>query len=471
MPSLSKPQDPPQPENLLRHLVAQLSRHALCDALLVFVPPALALIYMAVYLNRAAWLNSSALILLVAVIAGITALAVFLRYRPLIPTIAVAARLADQRSRAMDRFLTLATIDRGTFSASLVARLRAETAGFGEKIALERDFPYRFKNSFYWSLGVSLAAGLLIHLLLPVAQATFYPPPAHQRLRELAEKIAASPGLVETARRLKALAEKVADPKTSEDEERKLIEELRERIAEEQKKQLPAQEKELLSEAAGTLKSLEKQAAGGQEKQKNSAQGGGDIKSNLPQNGQGEGALKQSGERDGKGEPSAERSKEGNSDGKLAKSDSREKGEEKSGAKETEGKDERKGDQTDPNKSGEAKTAPGKDGKDSPEKGGKTKSPEDIPEGMMSMKDRFYQPGEEGKGKAGLKSPRYVTVQLPEIIAEDRAGKRQGARSKEGKGGRARSEVPVSNVPLPSHVPGAPSERQQMPIEYRGVIR
>jgi hypothetical protein len=29
----------------------------------------------------------------------------------------------------------------------------------------------------------------------------------------------------------------------------------------------------------------------------------------------------------------------------------------------------------------------------------------------------------------------------------------------------------VSNVPLPAHVPNAPAEKQQLPIEYRGVIR
>jgi hypothetical protein len=31
--------------------------------------------------------------------------------------------------------------------------------------------------------------------------------------------------------------------------------------------------------------------------------------------------------------------------------------------------------------------------------------------------------------------------------------------------------VPVSNVPLPPYVPNAPSEKQQVPIEYRGMIR
>jgi hypothetical protein len=29
----------------------------------------------------------------------------------------------------------------------------------------------------------------------------------------------------------------------------------------------------------------------------------------------------------------------------------------------------------------------------------------------------------------------------------------------------------VSNVPLPPHVPDAPAEKQQLPLEYRGIIR
>ncbi len=42
---------------------------------------------------------------------------------------------------------------------------------------------------------------------------------------------------------------------------------------------------------------------------------------------------------------------------------------------------------------------------------------------------------------------------------------------KESKGGKARTQVPVSNVPLPAHVPNAATEKQQVPIEYRGMIR
>jgi hypothetical protein len=43
--------------------------------------------------------------------------------------------------------------------------------------------------------------------------------------------------------------------------------------------------------------------------------------------------------------------------------------------------------------------------------------------------------------------------------------------TKESKDNRIGAKVPVSNVPLPAHVPNAPTEKQQVPIEYRGIIR
>jgi hypothetical protein len=36
---------------------------------------------------------------------------------------------------------------------------------------------------------------------------------------------------------------------------------------------------------------------------------------------------------------------------------------------------------------------------------------------------------------------------------------------------KAYPKTPVSNAPLPAHVPDAPTETQQLPLEYRGIIR
>jgi hypothetical protein len=145
---------------------------------------------------------------------------------------------------------------------------------------------------------------------------------------------------------------------------------------------------------------------------------------------------------------------------KSARSDSREKSKEKSSQADGAGR----GEQPDPNKSDRgagtelaAKTRAG-----SPEKLGRSRSeepPRDAPPA-----ERFYKPGEEGKG---VKGAGYVTVQLPEELAVESKG--------EGTIGKPTKDIypksPMSNAPLPAHVPGAPAEKQPLPLEYRGIIR
>jgi hypothetical protein len=58
---------------------------------------------------------------------------------------------------------------------------------------------------------------------------------------------------------------------------------------------------------------------------------------------------------------------------------------------------------------------------------------------------------------------------LPEDVAAESKG--ESKATKEGIGNRGRSQVPVSNVPLPAHLPNAATEKQPMPLEYRGIIR
>jgi hypothetical protein len=81
--------------------------------------------------------------------------------------------------------------------------------------------------------------------------------------------------------------------------------------------------------------------------------------------------------------------------------------------------------------------------------------------------ERYRQPSEQGPD--GIKGAKYVTVQLPEEIAADSTG--VTTSSKDGKESKNRPKLPVSNVPLPAHVPEAPAEKQRMPLEYRDLIR
>jgi hypothetical protein len=451
----------PRPENLVHRLVTQLSRHALWDSMLVFGPPVLALVCIAAYLAQAAWVSQLTLILIAGATAGIGVLAVMLRYRPMIPSISSAARLVDQRAGAMDRFLTLATIEAANSSASFIARLREETAGFGARVELNRDFPYKIKRSAYWSLSVSLLAALLFYFLLPLVQHVIHPLPGHQRLRELAERMAQKPTLTGLAKDLKALAAKLENPQLSQEEKQELIQDVEKKIDEQQKKEEQKDNRDLLGQAASAAKGMEKeQSASGQDEQKDQQKGGG-IQDNLSKEGQGENKQSKGGSGESKGDSSGQPNKD-TQQGNSGQGQPKEPGPEKNPQQ-----GDAKGNQPDPNQPGkeQSKEKMAKNEGGSKDGAGKNQASEEPPEGT-SPAERYYKAGE---GNEGVRGARYVTVQLPEELAADSKG--EGRASKESRNNRARPQVPVSNVPLPSHVPNAPSEKQQLPIEYRGIIR
>jgi len=461
MQALSHLQGRPRPENLVHRLVAQLSRHALWDSMLIFVPPVLALVCIAAYLAQAAWVSQLTLIVIAGATAGIGVLAVMLRYRPMIPSISSAARLVDQRAGAMDRFLTLATIEAANSPASFIARLREETAGFGARVELKREFPYKIKRSAYWSLGVSLLAALLFYFLFPLAQPIIHPLPGHQRLRELAEKMAQKPALTGLAKDLKALAAKLENPQLSQEEKQELIQEVEKKIDEQQKKEEQKDNRDLLGQAASAAKGMEKeQSAGGQDQQKDQQKGGG-IQDNLSKEEQGENKQSKGGSGENKNDSSGQPNKD-TQQGNSGQGNPKEPGPEKNPQQ-----GDAEGNQPDPNQPGkeQSKEKMAKNQGGSKEGAGKNQASEQPPEGT-SPAERYYKAGE---GNEGVRGARYVTVQLPEELAADSKG--EGRASKESRNNRARPQVPVSNVPLPSHVPNAPSEKQQLPIEYRGIIR
>jgi hypothetical protein len=451
-----------RPESLIGRLISHLRQHALWDSLLIFVPPALALIYIVTILSQTSLMGQVTSSLIVVGTAGLGALAVVLRYRPLIPSISSAAQLVDQRSGAKDHFLTLATIEPAHYSAPFVARLRQEAAGFMERVEVRRDFPYHFKRSAYWSVGISLLAAVLIHLLLPLAEPGIRPLPVHQRLHGLAEKLAQKPRLDGLAQDLRALAAKLEDPKTQQEERQVLAQEIEKKIEEQRKKEEQQENRDLLSEATSTLKGMEKeQSANGQERQKDQQKAGGGIQSTLPQKEEGDGKQSQGGDGENKSDPSNQPSKDMQS-GNAVQGNPKEPGRDKN-----QQSADSKNNQPDPKQPGNEanKEKMGKNEGASKEGAGKDRASEEPPQGAPPA-ERFYKSGE---GKEGIKGARYVTVQLPEEVAADSKG--ESRPTKESKGSRARPQVPVSNVPLPAHVPNAPMEKQQVPIEYRGVIR
>jgi len=284
-----------------------------------------------------------------------------------------------------------------------------------------------------------------------------------ERIRELAKKMMQRPKLVGLARDLQKLQDKLEEPKAPPREKQAMIEEVQKKVDEQKKKPQEQQDRDLLDQAASALKGSDQQQGSGQDSQRDQDKGGGGIQSNLPQEGKGEANQNQGNGDDNRRDGSAQMNKD-TQQGKSASGDPKEQGAERN----QQSKGDEKGKQADSNKSGgnESKETAGKTQGKTEEAGGRDKASEETPRGAPPA-ERFYQAGE--KGKEGIKDARYVTVELPEEIAADSKGNPTSLRnSRESKN---RPKVPLSNVPLPAHVPDAPTETQQMPLEYRGMIR
>jgi hypothetical protein len=424
----------------------------------------LALLYVTYLLAHAAWVGQMTVLTATLVVLALGVFGAIVRYRPLTPKLSAAAQLLDARSGAKEHFLTLATVDPAQAPAPLIARLRKETAALGDRVELERDFPYKPKRSAYWSIGGSLLAMLLLQFLLPMVEPALQPATTPQRLRALAEKMAQTGRLKELSQELKALAEKLEDEKIQIDEKQAAIQELEKKIDQQQKKEDEKDNRELLGQTANALKGAEQQqSASGEETQKNQQKGGGNLQSNLPQEGRGEGKQSEGGGRDDKNKESNISSSKEMQQGKSTPGNPTEPAQEKNQQQ----LGDTKGNQPDPNRTGEDqnKTKMDKNQGGAKEGAGKNQASDEPPQGTPPS-ERFYKAGE---GKDGLKNARYVTVQLPEEAAAETKG--QSSTARQSKGSQARSQLPVSNVALPPNVPNAPAEKQQMPLEYRGVIR
>ena len=464
MQALSHSPESELPETVLQRLVGRLRRHALWDSLLLFTPPAGALVFVLVLFSHAGYLNSRLAVGCGVILLMAICTAAWLYRRPLVPTVSGAARLIDHKAGAQDHFLTLATVDPDRYSRVFLSRVRQQSASFLRRIELRRDFGYRIKRSAYWSSSVSLIAAIAVYLLLPVFQEHARSGGSPKHLARLAREMATKPELKALATDLAALAAKLGDPKLSVEEKQRLAQDMQRKIEERQKTEEQEKTRELLGEAANALGSAEQQAnQSGQEQRTQQQKGGGGVQSNVPQDGKGENEQSQGGSGDNK-EASGQMSPESMEQGKAAKADSKDPGQQKS---KTAG-DKNEQQRPDPDQSSKD---PSQAKAEKPENGmkdgaGKQKASEEPPPQGGPQADRFYKPGE---GKDALARKGYVSVQLPEELVSDSKG--ESRPTKETKGEQTRSQIPVSNVPLPAHVPNAPAEKQQMPLEYRGIIR
>ena len=218
-----------RPENLVAHLTVRLRSQVLWDSLLICMPPAVAALFIALVCYQAAWLSPLGFLLVGLGIAGFTGLAVIFRYRPLAPSVTAAAQLIDRQAQSKDRFLTLATLANSAQPPTFVARLRHETARFGERIQFGRDFPYRLSILFTVHWRFRWLAAILFHFLIPVAESVIVPPSVQQKLRQIAAKMAQKESLKPLAQELQALAAKLDDPKATPEEKQAAVRRNREK--------------------------------------------------------------------------------------------------------------------------------------------------------------------------------------------------------------------------------------------------
>lgn len=455
----SKPQKREAPEQGVVRLVARLRHHTLWDSVLIFLPPLLVAFYFFAYGYRAGWIAPETLLFLGAAAVGVGLFAVVARYRTLIPSIGFAARLVDERTDAKDRFLTLATIEMSSQPLSFVGRLRGEAATLLERIDFRREFPYRVKRSFCWSLSGSLLVATVFYLSMPLAESSLRQASPYENLREVADKMAQRPRLSEIAQELQTLAMKLPQPIIPESEKQNLIRQALEQVENQRKKEKEKENRDLLGEALSALQTVEEQSS---RRQNEAPQAGGsETKAAGEESGKGQGQQSRGSDGANKGEPGAEQGND-QQKGKGTRTDLKEQGKEKNSQADGEGRSE----QPSSNRSNKdtGAEATGKKSGGSPEKLGRSRSeepPRDAPPA-----ERFYKPGEEGKG---VKGAGYVTVQLPEELAVE--SKSEGTIGTPAKETKPYSKVPVSNAPLPAPVPGSPAEKQHLPLEYRGVIR
>jgi hypothetical protein len=444
------------PEDFVRRLARRLRNQVVCDSLLTFSPPILAVLYLIPLLSRASWIPAMPLLWLASAVIVIGLFAVF-RFRPRGASMPAAARLVDDKAEAKDRFITLTTVESSPSSEAMLARLRREAMAMLSRVEIRRDFPYRLKRPFYWSTIGSVAVILLVHLLL---NGTLTNPGVspQQRIRELSEQMMQRPSLAKIARGLQSLADKLDDPQVQSEEKQSSIQEMQKQIEVQQEKEKGQDNQDLLSDASSTLKSLEQ--AGGEGQQEQQKEGGG-VQSNASQEGQGEGKQSEAGGGDTKGELSAQLNPE-MKNGKSTQGNPQSKGQQENPGNQKE----HKANQPDPsNPEKTTNESAGKMKESSEGRSGKNRADEMPKDGPPA--ERYRQPGEQSP--EGIKGAKYVTVQLPEEVAADSSG--VTTSSKDGKESKNRPKLPVSNVPLPAHVPEAPAEKQRMPLEYRDLIR
>ena len=435
------------PEKAVAELSRRLRNHRVWDLVLGVFPFLAVLLYVPVFLAFHGIVGQTGVLLWTVSLLGTVFLGA-IYYSRGAPGASLVARLMDERVAGKDRFLTLVTAG-SRYPPRLHERLRIEARGLLDKFTLKLEFPYRFKRSFWVSATTSVVLLLLFHLFLYLNSSPALSTPPEQ-LAILVRDLGREPRFSALSKRLESLLQRLKEPTLTSAEKQSLIAQARQQIAEQKAGSKPDNggANNSLQRAEQALEGLEKGTQQGQGKN----EGGGGLSSNLPQKGEGQSKQSEGSGDKGQGDSAAMAQREGQ-DGNPAKP---KQGNEKGADGAGQGAGERL--KQEPNSKGE------NDGSNRGEtegKGGKNQEGE-IPGGPNP--ERYQQPGE--LGEKGIRGTGYVKVELPE-------GEAAASKSGRGEGKRApRANIPVSNMPLPpASGPENAREKQQLPLEYRGLIR
>lgn len=472
------------PDELIDSLRRRLAAQALWRSALLFIPPLLAAWYIAFFLYRFAWLGPDAVmatgaaVLIVA--AGLTAARFYRRA----PSRLVAARLADEKSKGEERFVTLATIgDAGP--AEFISRLRTEAAAIGRRIDFKRDFPFRGERAILNSLIAALAAVIVFQLAFEWLPA-WTPAAPDAKLAAAANKLAREPRFAGLAADISAAAQKLRQRSLSVEEKqamvRDVLNKIEERIAAEKKR-------------GGDVASLDTVAKQINEEAKQKSPTMSLFPLRLPWLTRGDRAGTGSGEGSGQGDGSGAAQKlddkggsgkgtgrrPGEASGTKTLDPSRQTKDEPQFAVQSEKRLERPdhlqqdalkqkdGGDKQGRKSAEEKNDDGRGGDMNYRAGVKTERKGNTEASGTSGEKtpaRRAAPGEKISEELKEKDLRYVIVQLPEVESDSASGSREAQR------GKPRQAAPSANVPLaPPDDPQLAGEKQMLPLEYRGLIR
>jgi len=427
----------------------RLRRQGLWDSLLKFSPPLLAFSYLVFTFFMAGWIAAEVTVFTLAASLGIT-LGLFLHFGWTNLSAASVARFIDNRVDGKDRFITLTTIDPTLYPSFLIHRLRREATGFLDRINLKRDFPYRFRRSFFAALIGSLVFVLLSHIFLQMNLYSWHQATSIKELSALARELSQSPRFAELGRSLNDLESRIREQGLlgagNEDLVQKLLRQIRRQLAAGGRS--GEGRSDILRQAAGTLQGLAESMEKGQ---------GMGVGLNARQPRGKEGAGKELTER-GDGEGSEDSTVGGKT--KQESENSVQARMEKSGK---DRRDRDRGGKDQPRSADRIGGDKGAVSKVEAQGTGRKAGHERVPRGKIP--ERYYQAGE--RGEKGIEGAHFVIVELPEA---DGASGISGA-AKRGRGQRG-PKVPVSNLPLPPRSRrDAPLEKQRIPLEYRGMLR